>query len=1848
MYSTGRTASIRLILILFILTTSQVVMAQDPLDAITFTFEDVNNAANDYTATSPSNAGQTIDDNTTYDIFFSRNTTTNNNRNVSSFTIGATVYSFLLDPDTLALRRVGSATRLSLWIEAEMAVDNTADEIYLAPERQVPERSLYQANLLNIGYDNVLVNSGTNSSNIERIDAIYATGMLTSTPANAIIPVMDRGHNGEFKIAMITSLDASGDPASYGDLVEVNAGDFGAGVVSFSLSVLFLQQSLGEDPIPTGSSTQNLGGVGISLADMGITANQIVYGYSLFSTDVDDGIHDLTDITTFPTNSSNSGLDLAAGAVSAVSSDGNLVKATGPGGYKASLSTWLKANAGVTTATDNSGVSDWQDQSLGDHDATNLGTAPTYRDGSASGLQDINFNPTVDFIAATERGLQIADNSDYNVGGEPYTTKSFNIAFRTGASDVTTKQQLYEQGGTTRGVGIYIESGQLFLSAWNQNDDDGAGSASPWNTGSTISVISTAVTADTEYIVTMEFNGSSGGTGTLTAYLNGQSFGSFGSVGQLFDHGDDIGLGDVDGGSRYETNTTAAASFYGSIPEFIYCSEPGSFSSAQRNRIESYLALKYGVTLDQSSPVNYVNSQGDVIFNTTNNASIGGYLEYNNNIAGIGRDDDSEFEQKTSQSENANSLVRISRSGDIGINDTWLIWGHDGASATTTDNTDKPPLISERIDRVWRVAEEGSMGVTDLSFDITDLGFGTDPADFSLLIADNSSNATFLGATTTIGGTTSTIDGRTFLTFADVDLSHGEYFSLGTGFISCGPGGITSNLAFWIKADLGTSSIIDGNTVSTWSDQAGSNDAASADLGGGSPETPTYQTGEINSNPIVRFTDPGNTNSAFYSINRPAEDDFSVIAVYSSTQNDSGPDSDESPAIVGASAGTGSDNDWAMGYSDSEVHFKADQANNGFGAFTSGAEDFTNGVPRLLTGIRQIGTGNPDGFLYVNSVFLDSDGSNNNTLNSASTAGIGNHGAGNANTSAQFAGDLAEVIVYSDDLSSSDQNLVESYLAIKYGISRNGSDDGSTGSVDERDYRRSDGTVTWDFSDQSLAYNTDITGIGRDDDACLNQKQSGGVASSAIVSMGLGSIAATNNANTNNFSTDGDFLTWGHDGTTASTIQSTDVPGTVTDRLSRIWHVQETGTVGNTQLSFDLTGLGLSSNAADFQLITSSSETMASGTTISGGTFNGNILSFDNVDFADGDFFTLGTARTTCGPGNVTTGLALWLRADAGTNTTTDGANITSWTDQSSSANNASEDNNGGGAPVEPTYQDEEINFNPSIRFSNAESNNNSWLETASNSTDGDMTLISVFKTAQSDGSASNFTDSPALVSGEAAGTDDYALGLSEGRLYINATTNNNFNIRPATSYTNEQPRIATGTRLQASSATGINLYVDSENVGTATSNTTALDAAGTFAIGNHSVYDADGQFEGDIAEVIVFDQVLSETDQAQVETYLAIKYGITRSVSALSEAAEDYLASDGGVIWNIDAQGVTYHNDIAGIGRDDNSCFLQEKSTSANTDALVTIERSAALNTDDSFLVWGNDDAAIEEAGNTEKPAGISSRLNREWRVQETGTVGNVTLTYDLSTITGPTGVGTNNLNQLRLMVDNDGDFNAGVTLISPTSIDAVNNTVSFTVNFSDGQYYTLGSQESAALPVTLISFEALATVDNKVDVRWATATESGNAFFTIERSTDGTNFEAIAQLDGAGDADQVNRYRYTDQNPVLGMSYYRLKQTDFNGEFTFSEISGVRLLPEQNLTVKLYPNPVSPSGSMKVETSAGKNLLISIYDLKGRLYYQKENPQSHRPLEIPMDQFQRGMYLLRITDQEKGISISKRFIVR
>jgi hypothetical protein len=111
--------------------------------------------------------------------------------------------------------------------------------------------------------------------------------------------------------------------------------------------------------------------------------------------------------------------------------------------------------------------------------------------------------------------------------------------------------------------------------------------------------------------------------------------------------------------------------------------------------------------------------------------------------------------------------------------------------------------------------------------------------------------------------------------------------------------------------------------------------------------------------------------------------------------------------------------------------------------------------------------------------------------------------------------------------------------------------------------------------------------------------------------------------------------------------------------------------------------------------------------------------------------------------------------------------------------------------------------------------------------------------------------------------------------------------------------------------------------------------------------------------------------------------------------------------------------------------------------------------------------------------------------------------------------------------------------------------------------------------LPVELLNFSAALENNSQVLLNWQTASETNNDFFTIERSEDATSWEKIKQIDGAGNSKSLLTYHFVDEPTLVKNLYYRLKQTDFDGKFSYSGIQSVAMDPDKTVQSSIYPNP-------------------------------------------------------------------------
>ena len=249
----------------------------------------------------------------------------------------------------------------------------------------------------------------------------------------------------------------------------------------------------------------------------------------------------------------------------------------------------------------------------------------------------------------------------------------------------------------------------------------------------------------------------------------------------------------------------------------------------------------------------------------------------------------------------------------------------------------------------------------------------------------------------------------------------------------------------------------------------------------------------------------------------------------------------------------------------------------------------------------------------------------------------------------------------------------------------------------------------------------------------------------------------------------------------------------------------------------------------------------------------------------------------------------------------------------------------------------------------------------------------------------------------------------------------------------------------------------------------------------------------------------------------------------------------------------------------------------------------------DDEFLMWGHDNGILMFNETVDIPASLNNRMVGVWRASEVSStatpvnVGNTNMRFDLS------GIYAGVASDLYLLIDtdNDGIFSDETPLGGANNLGGNVYEFAGVSSLANNLRFTLGSSISP-LPIELLSFDAV-TIDNRhVELIWQTSSETNNDFFTIERSIDGSNWEDLEQIDGAGTSNVLNTYVMVDKKPHQGLSYYRLKQTDYDGQYTYSQIRSVDI-SKQESSVKVYPNPTSSTFVLTGDESELTNIKIT-----------------------------------------------------
>ncbi len=259
-----------------------------------------------------------------------------------------------------------------------------------------------------------------------------------------------------------------------------------------------------------------------------------------------------------------------------------------------------------------------------------------------------------------------------------------------------------------------------------------------------------------------------------------------------------------------------------------------------------------------------------------------------------------------------------------------------------------------------------------------------------------------------------------------------------------------------------------------------------------------------------------------------------------------------------------------------------------------------------------------------------------------------------------------------------------------------------------------------------------------------------------------------------------------------------------------------------------------------------------------------------------------------------------------------------------------------------------------------------------------------------------------------------------------------------------------------------------------------------------------------------------------------------------------------------------------------------------------------------DNTPLPGNDNvAAITNINPGGADVSTTHVIDRWWEINAAGVTADYTLRYDGSENTTTPSVSHGSFN---IQYWNGSNF----TKINSSGTGVTSGTGSISASMSNISGPVVISSGSASLPIKLIEFNA-ALKNGVVELTWATAEEKNNDYFSIERSSDAKIFEKIDEVDGAGNSNAVLHYKTTDTQPLVGTSYYRLKQTDFDGKYSYSPVRVVNqgskgMNPEQDIELlSLSPNPFTSEFTMSYQLPQGGESRITVFNMSGQIVFDQ-----------------------------------------
>jgi len=621
-------------------------------------------------------------------------------------------------------------------------------------------------------------------------------------------------------------------------------------------------------------------------------------------------------------------------------------------------------------------------------------------------------------------------------------------------------------------------------------------------------------------------------------------------------------------------------------------------------------------------------------------------------------------------------------------------------------------------------------------------------------------------------------------------------------------------------------------------------------------------------------------------------------------------------------------------------------------------------------------------------------------------------------------------------------------------------------------------------------------------------------------------------------------------------------------------------------------------------------------------------------------------------PGAAFKNYTLWAKAND--INATDNTPIGLWTNNDFNGDNLQQPIPGA-LPVLKNNAADNINFNPVVNFSSLGQYMQAPIGFSGTSAHTAVTayIVAKFNTIAQDNKAilvekQAFTDAVRVLL-NANGVLTWTAGVDPTQV---ATTINTVST-PNGAVDVNKPIVWSFSKDNNNTASGNKQDIRKNGVVIATGNNTSSFTGNNLPLG---LSEGGRFFDGSIAEVIyLLDSAVTPLKQNKIESYLALKYGTSLGSPS---APVNYTASDGTTIFWPGASiaaNAKFQNDVFGIGTDSTSGLVQTISNSANSGSgdgtgqfgkgNLVLSTNTTLQ-DKRFLMIGNSGASLAQqviaSGN---PLIIgSTRVGRNWKVDNTGSVGAVTLSFDT------TGLGLqsggSSVNKYALLISNAGDTTYAGTVSFFNATSGSGKKIIFSgVTLADGATFTIITNNvNVALPAVWLGFTVEAVSGNAL-LKWKTSDEINVATYTVEHSFNGVSFTSVGSV-AANNNSGVNNYNFTHTGLAAGLHYYRIRRTDKDGKFELSDIKSVRITTT-GANVQVRPNPVVGSTlvlAVSIQQSNKSNVQVAGVDGKVIVQQAINLVSGNNMVNINISSVPPGIYLVRV--QLADEVVTKKFI--